>query len=220
MAYDQAIATAMVGAMSELSDPPMDSKNPHFRNRYASLKSCLDTVRPALARHGLVLSQFVVSSPSGHDRLVTRLLHESGQFVEDEGISLVGADNMQKLGSAMSYARRYGLLAVLGLVGDPDDDAEIASAPTAPAAPPQVKPTPVPVVADDIPFDKSDEREDLVAWASDATANISRIRNTAELKSWAGVNKDTLDRLQAEQPEAAQALLTAFTNRKKELNNG
>ena len=213
MAYDKEIASAMVGAMSELTDPPMDSKNPHFRNRYASLKSCLDTVRPVLARHGLVLSQFVVSSENGADRLVTRLLHQSGQFVEDEGISLVGSDNMQKLGSAMSYGRRYGLLSVLGLVGDPDDDAEIASLP-APA-----KPIPVPVVADDIPLTADDEREDLTAWAADAKANLSRIRNVAELKSWAGVNKETLDKLQASSPADAKDLLTTFNNRKKELNN-
>ena len=215
MAYDKEIASAMVGAMSELTDPPMDSKNPHFRNRYASLKSCLDTVRPVLARHGLVLSQFVVSSENGADRLVTRLLHQSGQFVEDEGISLVGSDNMQKLGSAMSYGRRYGLLSVLGLVGDPDDDAEIASLP----APAPVKPIPVPVVADDIPLTADDEREDLNAWAADARANLSRIRNVAELKSWAGVNKETLDKLQASSPAEAKNLLTTFNNRKKELNN-
>ena len=215
MAYDKEIASAMVGAMSELTDPPMDSKNPHFRNRYASLKSCLDTVRPVLARHGLVLSQFVVSSENGADRLVTRLLHQSGQFVEDEGISLVGSDNMQKLGSAMSYGRRYGLLSVLGLVGDPDDDAEIASLP----APAPVKPIPVPVVADDIPLTADDEREDLTAWAADAKANLSRIRNVAELKSWAGVNKETLDKLQASSPAEAKNLLTTFNSRKKELNN-
>ena len=215
MAYDKEIASAMVGAMSELTDPPMDSKNPHFRNRYASLKSCLDTVRPVLARHGLVLSQFVVSSENGADRLVTRLLHQSGQFVEDEGISLVGSDNMQKLGSAMSYGRRYGLLSVLGLVGDPDDDAEIASVPV----PAPVKPIPVPVVADDIPLTADDEREDLNAWAADAKANLSRIRNVAELKSWAGVNKETLDKLQASSPAEAKNLLTTFNNRKKELNN-
>ena len=217
MAYDKEIASAMVGAMSELSDPPMDSKNPHFRNRYASLKSCLDTVRPVLARHGLVLSQFVVSSENGADRLVTRLLHQSGQFVEDEGISLVGADNMQKLGSAMSYGRRYGLLSVLGLVGDPDDDAEIASVPAPTPAP--AKPLPVPVVADDIPLTADDEREDLNAWAADARANLSRIRNVAELKSWAGVNKETLDKLQTSSPADAKDLLTTFNNRKKELNN-
>ena len=104
--YDQNIAGALVGAISELEDPHMDARNPHFKNRYATLKSCLDTVRPALARHGLVLMQFVMPSANGGDRLVTRILHDSGGFMEDEGISLVGADNMQKLGSAISYIDR------------------------------------------------------------------------------------------------------------------
>jgi hypothetical protein len=215
--YDTNIAAALVGAISELQDPFMDAQNPHFKNHYATLKSCLDTVRPTLARHGLVLMQFVMPSENGGDRLVTRLLHESGGFMEDEGISLVGADNMQKLGSAISYARRYGLLAILGLVGDPDDDAEIASAPV---APPKAKPTPV--MSDDMwvsPVDKSDEREDLIAWSNDAKANIGRIRNTAELRSWATVNNETLDRLETDEPDAHKALSAAFQNRKKELNN-
>jgi|TARA_R110000737_G_scaffold309335_2_gene317608 hypothetical protein len=220
MTYDANIAGALVGAISELDDPPMDAVNPHFKNKYATLKSCLDTVRPALARHGLVMMQFVMPSANGGDRLVTRILHESGGFMEDEGISLVGADNMQKLGSAISYARRYGLLAILGLVGDPDDDAEVASA-APPHRPPlaKPKPVPVPVVADDIPFDKSDEREDLIVWSNDAKKSLWRIKNTAELKSWATLNKETLSNLQIQEPDAAKALLVVFENRKRELNN-
>ena len=82
-----------------------------------------------------------------------------------------------------------------------------------------MKPIPVPVVADDIPLTADDEREDLNAWAADARANLSRIRNVAELKSWAGVNKETLDKLQTSSPADAKDLLTTFNNRKKELNN-
>ena len=78
----------------------------------------------------------------------------------------------------------------------------------------------MPVVADDIPFDKSDERLDLIAWSNDAKANIGRIRNTAELRSWATVNSETLDRLETDEPDAHKALSAAFQNRKKELNNG
>ena len=218
MSYDTEISSAVVGAISELQDPHMDAQNPHFKNHYATLKSCLDTVRPTLARHGLVVMQFVMPSATGGDRLVTRILHESGQFIEDEGISLVGADNMQKLGSAISYARRYGLLATLGLVGDPDDDAEIASAPPVRQAP-KLKAVPVPVVSDDIPLDAADEQEDLIAWSNDAKKNLGRIKNTAELRSWATVNRETLDRLQEDEPDAAKGLLAAFENRKKELNN-
>ena len=187
MTYDTNLATALVAAMSEIEDPVMDAKNPHFKNRYASLKSCLDA---------------------------TRVMHESGQFMEDEGITLIGVDTMQKYGSAVTYARRYGLCNLLGIVGDPDDDAEIASAPDKkPSAKPaqvvQLKPPTAPAKPE----------LDLKSWAVDAAENLSRIRNTAELKTWSSLNKSTLDDLQTAMPDEAHGLLTIFNKRKRELNN-
>jgi len=215
MSYDTNLATALVAAMSEIDDPVMDAENPHFKNRYASLKSCLDAVRSVLANHGLFVTQSVIAGGDGKDRLVTRVMHESGQFMEDEGITLIGADTMQKYGSAVTYARRYGLCNLLGIVGDPDDDAEIASAPNKkPSAKPaqvvQLKP---PTTAPAKP------KLDLESWAVDAAENLSRIRNTAELKSWSSLNRSTLDHLETALPDTHHGLLTIFNKRKRELNN-
>lgn len=214
MSYDTNLATALVAAMSEIEDPVMDAKNPHFKNRYASLKSCLDAVRPVLARHGLIVSQSVVAGGDGKDRLVTRVMHESGQFMEDEGITLIGADTMQKYGSAVTYARRYGLCNLLGIVGDPDDDAEIASAPDKKQAAKEAQ-----VVQLKPPSAPTKPKLDLKSWCIDAAENLSRIRNTAELKTWSSLNKSTLDDLQTAMPHEAHGLLTIFNNRKRELNN-
>ena len=214
MSYDTNLATALVAAMSEIQDPVMDAENPHFKNRYASLKSCLDAVRSALANHGLFVTQSVIAGGDGKDRLVTRVMHESGQFMEDEGITLIGADTMQKYGSAVTYARRYGLCNLLGIVGYPDDDAEIASAPdkkqaAKPAQVVQLKP----------PSGPAKPKLDLESWAIDAAENLSRIRNTAELKTWSSLNRSTLDHLQAAMPDTHHVLLTIFNKRKRELNN-
>lgn len=213
MSYDTDLASALVAAIGEMTDPAMTGTNPHFGNKYATLKDCLDKVRPVLAQHGLMLTQSVIAG-DGNDRLVTRVMHKTGQFIEDEGIALVGADNMQKYGSAVTYARRYGLCNLLGIVGDPDDDAEIASSsdkkPSAkPAQVVQLKPPTAP----------AKPKLDLESWAVDAAENLSRIRNTAELKSWSSLNRSTLDHLEAALPDTHHGLLTIFNNRKRELNN-
>jgi hypothetical protein len=214
MSYDSDLASALVAAIGEMSDPAMTGLNPHFHNKYATLKDCLDKVRPVLAAHGLMLTQSVIAGGDGNDRLVTRVMHKTGQFIEDEGIALVGADNMQKYGSAVTYARRYGLCNLLGIVGDPDDDAEIASAPDKKQAA-----KPAQVVQLNPPTAPAKPKLDLESWAVDAAENLSRIRNTAELKSWSSLNKSTLDHLETALPDTHHGLLTIFNKRKRELNN-
>jgi hypothetical protein len=98
-----------------------------YQYDYADLASILDAVRPVLAKHGLA----VVQSASAEQHVVTvvtRLLHASGQWIESS--LSVEAENAapQKLGSAISYARRYGLLALAGVApGGEDDDGQQAN---------------------------------------------------------------------------------------------
>jgi len=63
--------------------------------------------------------------------LQTNIIHISGKVVCDGGIPLVSKDanDPQKLGGSITYARRYGMCALLGIVGDDDDDANLASEP-------------------------------------------------------------------------------------------
>ena len=101
--------------------------NPHFKNKYVSLDSLMPQILPLLNKHKIVL----VQSPTtvdGEPALRTLLVHApSGDRFEDTMKLILEKANSQGQGSAITYARRYALMAVLGLVADVDDDAQAAS---------------------------------------------------------------------------------------------
>ena len=129
----------LVAALSEIPNPPMTQVNPHFRSKFSSLKDCVNTIKPILSKHGIALTQMVRHGEAG-DRVVTRLVHRTGEFVEDGGVPLANTNDPQKMGSSMTYARRYGLLSICGVVGDPDDDGNKASEPEPVLAAPVIVP--------------------------------------------------------------------------------
>lgn len=109
--------------------PPihLDAKNPHFGSKFASLAGVIAAVRPVLNEHGLVYSQFPTNL-NGAPALRTALMHaESGEEIADVMPLILPKSDPQGYGSALTYARRYALLSVLGLVGDEDDDANVAT---------------------------------------------------------------------------------------------
>lgn len=121
------IAAALSKAQLEMSNPGFDSTNPHFRNKFASLAAVRNAVVPVLAKHGISMSQDL-SSVEGGVSCVTILSHGSGQQMKFGPLILpVSKNDAQGFGSAATYARRYSLMAVAGVVGDDDDDANAAT---------------------------------------------------------------------------------------------
>lgn len=120
------LALSLVAAQTELKNPPFDSKNPHFKNSYASLASVRDTVTPVLAKHGLAVVQLLGANEHG-PTCETMLVHKSGQFLASVLALPVDRNNAQGYGSAYSYARRYALMAIANVVGEPDDDGNQAT---------------------------------------------------------------------------------------------
>lgn len=139
MATPATLAEALVEFQKNAPHIAKDSINPHFKNKYASLDTIMDAVRVPLATVGLALSQHPTSE-NGFPGLRTILLHASGERLED--VMLLSADKPgpQAQGSALTYARRYAVLAVLGLVADEDDDANAAEKPKQAASKPAAKP--------------------------------------------------------------------------------
>ena len=124
---------AMVGRISK------DAKNPFFKSNYASLPHIITEIADPMEKAGLVITQF----PNG-DGLTTMLIHgDSGEFIlATYTLQVVRQNDPQAQGSALSYARRYGLTSVLNLAIS-DDDAEAATRPVrqAPAPAGKVAPT-------------------------------------------------------------------------------
>jgi hypothetical protein len=120
------LGKAMAAAQSEMKNPGYDSTNPHFRNKFASLASVRNAVVPVLAKHGISVMQ-TLSTHDGAIGCTTMLLHTSGQSLTFGPLLLPASKaDAQGYGSAATYARRYSLMAVCGVVGDDDDDANAA----------------------------------------------------------------------------------------------
>lgn len=118
------LAKALAIAQGELKPALKDSTNPHFRSKYADFTSVWDSCRDSLSKNGLSVIQ---ATALEDDRILlkTRLLHTSGQWVESDIPLLLTKQDMQGLGSAITYARRYALKSIV-CVADDDDDAETA----------------------------------------------------------------------------------------------
>jgi hypothetical protein len=137
------LCAALVAAQGGLKPIAKDGKNPAFRSKYATLDGIMETVRPALAAHGLAVVQGVIHPETGEGgRLVgitveTRLVHTSGEWLASVVPVPVAKGDAHGLGSALSYGRRYGLSALLALSTDEDDDGNAAAKapPAKPAAP-------------------------------------------------------------------------------------
>jgi hypothetical protein len=102
-----------------------DSKNPHFKNSYASLEQVTDTIRPHMQSLGLYWMQMPGKIVDGSIEVTTRICHLTGQSVEFTMEMPLAKRDPQGAGSSMTYAMRYSLMAALGLPPT-DDDAETA----------------------------------------------------------------------------------------------
>lgn len=122
---------ALAAAQLEMQNPVFDSMNPNFKNKYASLASVRNAVIPVMAKHGIAVIQDLQSDLEQHAICCyTHLFHASGECKTFGPISLPATTfDAQGMGSASTYARRYHLQAVAGVVGDADDDANEASKP-------------------------------------------------------------------------------------------
>jgi hypothetical protein len=144
------LAAALVSAQAEFSAVPKGSNNPFFKSKYAALPDVVASASPVLAKHGLAVTQSISFEPvygtdKLFDTLTTTLLHKSGQFIENSMILHLPKQDPQGQGSAVTYARRYAYMSILGLVADDDDDGNAASRPKV-----QAKPTPTPAPASDL----------------------------------------------------------------------
>lgn len=123
------ISPALIAAIGEMESATKDASNPHFKSKYADLTSIMDVAKPALSKHGIAVLQPPVTAlrEGGSDVTVaTILLHTSGQWIASKLTLAPQTETPQAIGSAITYARRYGLGGLLGMTAE-DDDGNAAS---------------------------------------------------------------------------------------------
>lgn len=122
------IATAFVQAQKAFGPALKSSTNPHFRSRYADLSACVEAVIDALNSHGIALMQQTSDCADGVI-VETVLIHESGESITSGKLHVPASkQDAQGYGSALTYARRYSLMAACGIAPE-DDDGNAATRP-------------------------------------------------------------------------------------------
>ena len=110
------LAAALCLAQAEMGGATKNSTNPHFKSSFADLESVIKIIKPAFFKHGLSFIQLPITSEGGKGIGVsTMLMHSSGQWIEGEYLLPLEKVTPQGAGAAITYARRYGLVSLVGI---------------------------------------------------------------------------------------------------------
>ena len=122
------LATALSKAQSEIEGATTNSTNPFYKSSYADLHQVIKSSMPYLTKHGLSVMQGTESA-HGKIHITTMLCHSSGQWIKSSVAMPIGEKkDAQAIGTAVTYGRRYGLSAMVG-IAQYDDAAQSISAP-------------------------------------------------------------------------------------------
>lgn len=165
--------SGLIGALAkaQLTFTPAlkDSSNPYFNSKYADLATVIDAVRPALNKNGIAILQFNSSDLEHQTASVTTSLHFGEQFISETmeapavGKSKEGKEkfDVQTLGAAWTYLRRYGIQSICGLASEDDDGNSLQND----NRPVQRKSKPMdPVASDDSPAQRGPTDVDFKMW--------------------------------------------------------
>jgi len=197
------IASAMAKAQAAMKPALKDSSNPHFKSKYADLTSVWEACRDALAKNGLSVVQ-IPGFDANDVWLETMILHTSGESISGRYPLRPQQNTPQAYGSALSYARRYSLASMLGVVSD-DDDGNAASQPRNEPEPRREAPAPKP---------EANNTAQAEQWAFKAIEFIEACITEREIDAWYGVNGERLAKLQKGYGELFKQVTTAMVNQR------
>lgn len=120
-------AKAFVKAQAAFKPALKDTTNPHFKSKFVSLQGVLEAVETALHTNGFAILQPTRVGEDGRTIVITTLMHESGDTITGEYPVTASGGGPQGEGSGLTYARRYALMALLGIAPE-DDDGNAAQA--------------------------------------------------------------------------------------------
>jgi hypothetical protein len=114
------LALALSKAQAQLDGAAKTSANPFFKSKYADLHECIEAAKPALSANELAVVQ-TTDTGDGGIWVYTTLLHSSGEWVQGRILMKPKKDDDQSTGSSITYGRRYGFAAIVGLAQKDDD---------------------------------------------------------------------------------------------------
>jgi len=184
----QKVSAALVKAQKAFGPALKSSTNPHFKSRYADLSACVEAVIDALNDNGIALIQRNIECESGVC-VETVFVHESGESLSSGPLHVPAAkQDPQGYGSALTYARRYSLMAACGIA--PEDDGGNAATSAKNAQKPTSKPDPAQEVINGV---KAGD-------ASGAATYLAGLSESAMNAIWAKLPADIQDKLTAAWP--------------------
>lgn len=213
------LATALAKAQGAMNNAKINKVNPHFKNKYADLASVRDAIIPVLTKHDLSIVQTMVVAENVFI-LHSVLLHKSGEWISSDYPLPMGA-KPQELGSALTYARRYSLAALVCISADEDDDAEVARQTdqknSAKAATKQtasaIAPQPYEPVAGGpqlikVPMlDDTNMKPDWITWGGIYVASLTTSKTKADAELWNTLNAAPLNTLATDMPKVYQRIV-------------
>ncbi len=201
------LAGALAKAQGEIKPAVKSSANPFFKSQYAALPEVVEACRAALAKHGLAFTQ-IVKYDKDETWLETMLIHSSGQWLKGAYPIRPVKNDPQGLGSAQTYARRYSLMAIVGIVADDeDDDGNAGSGKTAAITPANVEPP------------QPNAKTVATQWANDTREFVINhpFKSLRELDEWHAPRREKIASVRAHNEAAHKRLIEAIQKRQADL---
>lgn len=216
--------TALAKAQAEMKNAPLNCVNPHFKSKYADLASIRDAVIPTLAKHGLSVTQ-TTHYEDGNLVLHTTLWGPDGHSIESA--YPLPVDKPQVMGSAITYARRYTLAALVGIAAEEDDDANAAQQGPKPKHQASVKrttngsqdaaqpPAPEALTGDPraIKVEHINGEPDWTGYCAVLKATLAACQYPLQVTAWWEANKEPLKNLNVAHPKWHAALENMMDDR-------
>lgn len=191
------IATALAKAQLQMGNAKEKSSNPHFKSKYANLASVMDACMEALNSNGIAVIQPIETETENGLSVTTVFIHgESGESLHNHVPLVVSKNDMQGYGSAITYARRYGLMMMAGLATE-DDDGNAAVV----AKPKLITDDQMMQIDDLVKETNTNEKKMLKVYGVSQLEQL----NTDQAKKCLGLLKTKLQKQIAEQSQAEEA---------------
>lgn len=187
-----ALAAALAKAQGDIKSAAKATRNTFYNSSYADLAAVMEACRVPLSKNGIAVIQSTQYDTNGK-WIETILVHSSGEWVSSHYPVKPVKDDPQGMGSAVTYARRYALMALVGIVADDDDDGNAASSVTNGNGQPRPAPVQEPARRAAPPPPENEAKK----WAQGALTTVKGFETLNGLHTWSDRNKSALDRLKA-----------------------